>query len=167
MEIFIKRQEKAVNSKRIRMIFSILGALIFTVYFAVLIYATLFTYNHYVYGKSANLVLFDSIRLMWRSGNYWLIFKNIIGNVILFFPLGLLLPIIFRFFSSWRVMFVVGFGTSFIIEVLQYEYAQRIFDIDDILLNGFGALVGLILYKFFALLFRVIERNLFKRKKKK
>ncbi|WNB91627.1 VanZ family protein [Bacillus sp. NEB1478] len=156
-----------MNSKRIRVIFSIFGALIFAVYFAILIYATLFTFNHYVYGKSANLVLFDSIRLMWRSGDYWLIFKNVIGNVLLFFPLGMLLPLVFRFFDSWRVMFVIGFGTSFVIEFLQYEYAHRIFDIDDILLNGMGALVGLILYKFFAFIFRVIERNLFKRKKKK
>jgi glycopeptide antibiotics resistance protein len=102
---------------------------------------------------------------MWRSGDYWLIFKNIFGNIMLFFPLGLLLPLISRFFDSWRVMFVVGFGTSFAIEVLQYEFAQRIFDIDDILLNGFGALVGLILFKFFAFIFRLIERNFIKRKK--
>jgi glycopeptide antibiotics resistance protein len=154
-----------VNTKKIRYKCSIWGALIFTVYFAILIYATLFTFNHYVYGKSANLVLFDSIRLMWRSGDYWLIFKNIFGNIMLFFPLGLLLPLISRFFDSWRVMFVVGFGTSFAIEVLQYEFAQRIFDIDDILLNGFGALVGLILFKFFAFIFRLIERNFIKRKK--
>lgn len=151
--------------KKVRIVFSVLGALVFIVYFAVLIYATLFTFNEYVYGKSANLVLFDSIRLMWRSNDYWLIFKNIIGNVMLFFPLGLLLPLIFRVFNSWRLMFVVGFSTSFVIEVLQYEYAKRIFDIDDILLNGMGAMVGLFLYKFFALLFRIIERNLFKRKK--
>ncbi|MBY6038358.1 VanZ family protein [Fictibacillus nanhaiensis] len=127
--------------------FSIWGALFFSVYFAILIYVTLFTFNEYVYGKSANLVLFDSIRLMWGSNDYWLIFKNIFGNVMLFFPLGLLLPSAFQRFSSWRFIFIAGFGTSFVIEVLQNEYAQRIFDIDDILLNGIGSMIGLICYK--------------------
>jgi glycopeptide antibiotics resistance protein len=155
----VGRKQSKIDTKKIRSKCSNWSALIFAVYFAILIYATLFTFNHYVYGKSANLVLFDSIRLMWRSGDYWLIFKNIFGNIMLFFPLGLLLPVISRFFNSWRVMFVVGFGTSLAIEVIQYEYAQRIFDIDDILLNGTGALVGLILFKFFATIFRIIERN--------
>jgi glycopeptide antibiotics resistance protein len=153
--------------KKVRIVLSVLGALIFILYMAVLIKATLFSFNEYVYGKSANLVLFDSIRLMWRSGDYWLIFKNIIGNIILFLPLGLLLPLIFRVFNSWRIMFVVGFGTSFVIEVLQYEYAKRIFDIDDILLNGLGAMTGLFIYKFFALIFRLMERPFTGKKRKK
>lgn len=152
--------------KKVRIVFSVLGALIFILYMAVLIKATLFSFNEYVYGKSANLVLFDSIRLMWRSGDYWLIFKNIIGNIILFLPLGLLLPLIFRVFNSWRIMFVVGFGTSCVIEVLQYEYAKRIFDIDDILLNGLGAMTGLFIYKFFALIFRLMERPFTGKKRK-
>jgi glycopeptide antibiotics resistance protein len=153
--------------KKVRIVLSVLGALIFILYMAVLIKATLFSFNEYVYGKSANLVLFDSIRLMWRSGDYWLIFKNIIGNIILFLPLGLLLPLIFRVFNSWRIMFVAGFGTSFVIEVLQYEYAKRIFDIDDILLNGLGAMTGLFIYKFFALIFRLMERPFTGKKRKK
>ncbi|MCM3720140.1 VanZ family protein [Fictibacillus phosphorivorans] len=151
--------------KKVRIFFSVIGVLFFLVYLAILIKATLFSFNEYVYGKSANLVLFDSIRLMWRSGDYYLIFKNIFGNIILFLPLGLLLPLIFRVFNSWRLMFVIGFGTSFIIEVLQYEYAKRIFDIDDILLNGLGAMTGLFIFKFFALLFRLMERPFKKRKK--
>jgi glycopeptide antibiotics resistance protein len=153
--------------KKVRIVFSVIGALFFIVYMAVLIKATLFSFNEYVYGKSANLVLFDSIRLMWRSGDYYLIFKNIIGNIILFLPLGLLLPLIFRVFNSWRLMFVIGFGTSFVIEVLQYEYAKRIFDIDDILLNGLGAMTGLFIYKFFAFVFRLMERPFTKKKRKK
>ncbi|MBD7965346.1 VanZ family protein [Fictibacillus norfolkensis] len=146
--------------KKVRFIFSILGTLVFIVYMAVLIKATLFSFNEYAYGKSANLVLFDSIRLMWRSEDDWLILKNIIGNVLLFVPFGLLLPLIYRVFNSWRFIFIFGFGTSFIIEVLQYEYFKRIFDIDDIFLNGMGAMLGLFLYKFLAMIFRWIERLL-------
>jgi glycopeptide antibiotics resistance protein len=144
--------------KKVRIMFSIMGAFLFICYFALVIKATLFSFNEYVYGKSANLVLFDSIRLMWRSHDYWLIFKNVFGNVILFLPFGLLLPLILRKFNAWRFMFVAGFGTSFLIEALQYEYFKRIFDIDDIFLNGLGAMTGLFLFKFLALLFRFFER---------
>jgi glycopeptide antibiotics resistance protein len=144
--------------KKVRIMFSILGAFLFICYFALVVKATLFSFNEYVYGKSANLVLFDSIKQMWRSDNDWLILKNIIGNVLLFMPFGLLLPLIFRKFNSWRFMFVAGFGTSFLIEVLQYEYFKRIFDIDDIFLNGIGAMTGLFVYKFLAVLFRFFER---------
>ncbi|SDN31579.1 Glycopeptide antibiotics resistance protein [Fictibacillus solisalsi] len=158
-------KNKNVTKKKARLKWRNIGWLMFLIYFTVLIYVTLFTYNHYVYGKSLNLVLFDSIRLMWKSGDYWLIFKNIIGNVVLFFPLGFLPPLIHRFFSKWGLMFFIGFGTSSIIEVLQYCYAHRIFDIDDILLNGFGTMVGLGVFKFCALIYRIIENNILKRKR--
>ncbi|TLS35734.1 VanZ family protein [Pseudalkalibacillus caeni] len=138
----------------------------FLLYAVMLIYTTLFIYNYYPYGKSVNLVLFDSIRLMWRSGNYWLIFKNVIGNVLLFMPLGLLLPIILKKVRSlWKII-ILGFGTSLLIEILQYEYAHRIFDIDDILLNGFGAIVGYILFGISYGIIRVIKNIIVKRKRK-
>ncbi|MFC7373603.1 VanZ family protein [Fictibacillus iocasae] len=156
--------KRITQKKKVRLQWRWTGAVLFLLYVTILFYATLFTYNHYVYGKSMNLVLFDSIRLMWHSGDYWLIFKNIIGNLMLFFPLGFLLPLISRVFSSWRTMFIIGFGTSALIEMLQYSYAQRIFDIDDILLNGIGTLMGLLLFKICALIFRLIERNIIHKK---
>ncbi len=141
-----------------------IGAILFICYLAVLIYSTLFTFNYYVYGKSFNLVLLDSIRLMWRSGNYWLIFKNVIGNLLLFMPLGFLLPLMFRWLDSFRKMFFISFGVSGLIELLQFYYANRIFDIDDILLNGLGGLTGLIVYKIIAFFYRIYERNFKKRR---
>ncbi|WP_349409468.1 VanZ family protein [Pseudalkalibacillus sp. SCS-8] len=136
-----------------------LGTILFVAYLAVLIYTTLFTYNYYVYGKSFNLVLFDSIQLMWRSGDYWLIFKNVIGNILLFMPLGFLLPLISRRLASFRGMFFISYGMSTMIELLQFNYANRIFDIDDIFLNGLGGLVGLIMYKIIAFVYRLYRRN--------
>ncbi|MCF6139291.1 VanZ family protein [Pseudalkalibacillus berkeleyi] len=145
--------------RQIRSRWKWIGVILFIAYFAVLIYSTLFTFNYYIYGKSFNLVLFDSIRLMWRSGNYWLIFKNVIGNFLLFMPLGFLLPLISRKLARFRRMFFISFGMSAVIELVQFNYANRIFDIDDIFLNGLGGLVGLILYKVLAFFYRLIERN--------
>jgi glycopeptide antibiotics resistance protein len=55
--------------------------------------------------------------------------------------------------------------TISIISLLQYSYAHLIFDIDDILLNGFGTMVGLAVFKFCALIYRIIENNILKRKR--
>ncbi|HET6872852.1 MAG TPA: hypothetical protein VFH42_07670, partial [Sporolactobacillaceae bacterium] len=50
---------------------------LFWTYFFTLVYLTLFTFNYYRYGKSFNLVIFDSIKLMLASRNPVLIIKNV------------------------------------------------------------------------------------------
>ncbi|EIT84692.1 hypothetical protein A374_13410 [Fictibacillus macauensis ZFHKF-1] len=119
---------------------------IFVVVYAVMVlYITLFSFNTYVYGKATNIVPFASIQLMWRSQSVLLVLKNIVGNLLLFFPFGLLLPLIFSSFQRLKTILFVGFGGSFLIEVIQYQWAKRIFDVDDIILNGLGALLGWLL----------------------
>ncbi|OZM57032.1 hypothetical protein CIB95_09690 [Lottiidibacillus patelloidae] len=129
--------------------------LCFVLYFFFLGYITLFTYNYYVYGPSFNVVIFDSIKLMLRSGNYWLFFKNVIGNVLLFMPLGFLLPLIHRKMRNFFYMFATGWLLSTFIELIQYTVAKRIFDIDDILLNTIGTVVGFILFHLFAFIYKL------------
>jgi glycopeptide antibiotics resistance protein len=115
---------------------------LFWTYFFTLVYLTLFTFNYYRYGKSFNLVIFDSIKLMLASQDPILIFKNIIGNLLLFFPFGLFLPLINkRLRQGWRLV-GLAFLTSLLIELCQYHYAERIFDVDDLLLNTVGAGLG-------------------------
>ena len=121
---------------------------LFLSYLLSVIYLTLFTFNHYVYGKSVNLIFFDSIKLMLASKDLLLIIKNILGNLILFFPLGFFLPILRKRFRKFWTILGIGFFSSLLIEACQYEFAQRIFDVDDILLNTIGAIVGWIFYKF-------------------
>ncbi|WP_270182651.1 VanZ family protein [Alkalihalobacillus sp. CinArs1] len=135
------------------------GTFALFIYLLTLFYTTLFIYNYYPYGKSVNLVLFDSIKLMWESGSYWLIIKNIIGNVLLFMPLGFLVPLVHRKCRSVIVITLIGLLISTSIELLQYLAAQRIFDIDDILLNGFGAVVGYGVYKICFFFYKKLKRK--------
>ncbi|WP_273835845.1 VanZ family protein [Guptibacillus sedimenti] len=136
------------------------GSFALGIYLLALFYATLFIYNYYPYGKSVNLVLFDSIKLMWESGSYWLILKNIIGNILLFMPLGFLMPLVSKKGKSFLIIGIIGFLTSTIIELLQYFVAHRIFDIDDILLNALGALVGYVAYHFVLIIYqKIIKRK--------
>jgi len=122
---------------------------IFFTYLFILVYLTLLTYNNYVYGKSFNLVLLDSIKLMLNSGNAWLILKNVFGNIILFIPFGFLAPALFHFLRSFSSCFFVSLFISIIIEVCQYEFAERIFDVDDIVLNTVGEILGWLVFKLF------------------
>ncbi|MYL65323.1 VanZ family protein [Bacillus hwajinpoensis] len=136
------------------------GSFALGIYLLALFYATLFIYNYYPYGKSVNLVLFDSIKLMWESGSYWLILKNIIGNILLFMPLGFLMPLVSKKGKSFLIIGIIGFLTSTVIELLQYFVAHRIFDIDDILLNALGALVGYGAYHFVLIIYqKIIKRK--------
>ncbi|HET7658191.1 MAG TPA: VanZ family protein [Bacillales bacterium] len=118
------------------------GYLCFGAYAAILLHLTLFSHNYYTYGRSANLDLFKSIRLMVDSGNFQLFFDNVVGNILLFLPFGFLLTLLIKKLRNLFLMFAVAIVTSFSIEIAQYEFANRIFDIDDIFLNVVGAMVG-------------------------
>lgn len=68
-------------------------------------------------------------------------FKNSFLNVLLFMPLGFLLPVFWRSFRKlhWTVLF--GFCTSLLIEVLQL-FTFRATDINDLMTNTLGTFVG-------------------------
>jgi glycopeptide antibiotics resistance protein len=77
--------------------------------------------------------------------------ENILGNVGLFFPLGIFLPIAFRHFRSlWRTV-AGALLCSAAIEIIQYFEkffgSYRSVDIDDVILNTIGAAVGFAFYK--------------------
>src|SRR5258708_7414166 len=73
--------------------------------------------------------------------------RNAAGNVALFFPLGILIPLVWRRLRFWRVM-QIAIALSLGIEVVQYlsrAWINRSADVNDVILNTFGACLGLIL----------------------
>ncbi|WP_318010814.1 VanZ family protein [Bacillus sp. RAR_GA_16] len=54
---------------------------------------------------------------------------------------------------------LIGFSTSTVIELLQYFVAHRIFDIDDILLNALGAIVGYVAFRIILGTYRKIKKT--------
>lgn len=66
---------------------------------------------------------------------------NEVLNVILFVPLGFLVPAIWDEYRSIKKSFMIGIGLSFIIEILQI-FTFRITDIDDLITNTLGAVIG-------------------------
>lgn len=75
--------------------------------------------------------------------------KNSILNIVLFVPLGFLLPVIWRErYRSLRKVILSGLGVSAAIELLQI-FTFRLTDIDDLITNAAGASLGYYLAKLY------------------
>lgn len=82
-----------------------------------------------------------------------LFYRNVIGNIILFVPFGYLVSYYIKK-PKYYVTLILTFITSLSTEVIQM-YIGRSFDIDDIILNFVGGLVGYLIYK---LQFKIVEK---------
>lgn len=96
--------------------------------------------------SGVNFRLFRAWKEAWNSYSIksWL---NVLLNVALFLPLGVLLPLIWKFFRKWYWMLAAGFGTSLFFELSQFLTGGGILDADDLFANTLGAMMG-----FFALM---------------
>lgn len=75
-----------------------------------------------------------------------LFFKNVIGNLIMFIPFGFFTAYILRE-CKLRWILVITFIISITIEITQF-YIGRVFDIDDIILNNIGGMIGYFIFSF-------------------
>jgi glycopeptide antibiotics resistance protein len=66
-----------------------------------------------------------------------------------FIPLGFLLPVVFVNIRSLRNIILTSVCVSIFIEAMQYILTLGVFDIDDIILNLLGTVLGFLLYKIF------------------
>ncbi len=64
----------------------------------------------------------------------------LLGNVIMFLPIGFF-PVLLWRNASWTRVLLIGLSTTLFIEIVQL-FVGRAFDIDDILLNTLGVVLG-------------------------
>lgn len=74
-------------------------------------------------------------------------------NIVLFLPLGFLCPLISKYYRSVKHIFFIGCGLSLFIEIIQLFTQYRATDIDDLITNTIGALLG---YLCFRILHRLV-----------
>jgi glycopeptide antibiotics resistance protein len=93
-------------------------------------------------GHPANFVPFATI-LPYLFGHKGLIIAgiNLIGNLILLVPIGFLAPFVYRRMTG-KTALMLGVAAGLAIEVLQTILHVGIFDIDDVILNALGVVVG-------------------------
>ena len=69
-------------------------------------------------------------------------------NIILFIPFGFLIPLIWKKMRSLHLTALAGFSFSILIEISQLLNNRRT-DIDDLIMNTLGAIIGFLIYKSF------------------
>ena len=71
---------------------------------------------------------------------------NVLGNIAIFIPIGFFLPLVDEKYKKIWIYILIAAIASLLIEICQL-FIGRSFDIDDVILNTFGAYLGcLIIY---------------------
>lgn len=98
--------------------------------------------------ETINIVPFRTIttffgRMVNSTINTNIVVTNLIGNLLMFVPMGMALPVLFnkKFNRLWKV---IGFVIILvlIIEIIQFITFTGAADIDDLILNTIGSIIG-------------------------
>ena len=151
---------KIFGSKQSYKYLKSISATIFIIYISYLIYLTFF--DHF-YGRgfthrSINIIPFKTIiKFLSSSYNFDIVVTNIAGNIAAFVPMGFLLPIVFNRLSGLFRVFIVCLSATLSIEIFQYVTGAGVSDIDDVLLNVLGGLLGYLIYKGITILMKKVK----------
>jgi glycopeptide antibiotics resistance protein len=95
--------------------------------------------------------------------NMSIIIDNTLGNVLIFLPLGFFLPLLFRRYGKLSKIIVDSMVISFAIETLQIGQRVGQFDVDDIILNTFGSVLGFLAFKLMKQLLAMFKGSSFRK----
>lgn len=133
--------------------------IVFTVYLALLVY---FLFFSDIFGRTVafdeyryNLKPFAEITRYFtrvKEKDYLMFFINIVGNIALFVPFGFLFPFVsekrnYKRSVNFFVSLLVTVLFCVLIEGIQLVTKVGVFDVDDIIMNTFGSIVGYILHR--------------------
>ena len=146
-----------------------LGKVLFVLYIFFLVY---FLFLAEWYGRTGtveeyryNLELFREIRrfITYREQlGMFAVFANLLGNILIFVPYGFFISMAAERRGFFKTLFF-SFGLSLCVELVQLATRVGSFDVDDILLNTIGGILGYILFA----MCNVIRRRYHVRKRKK
>ena len=95
-----------------------------------------------------NLTLFQEIgryyHLGMNKGNWYLFITNVIGNIVVFMPVAIFLRILVKRCKSVFYTILLCLEFSLFAEIVQLVTKVGSFDVDDLLLNTFGGICGII-----------------------
>ena len=155
-------------SARKRTRYRILGKVLFVLYIIFVFYFLLISE---IYGRTGemqeyhyNLVLFREIKRFWNYRRQLGIFAtatNLLGNVLIFLPFGFFMAMASKY-RSFLSTLVYSFALSLTVEISQLFMKVGCFDVDDLLLNTIGGMLGFITFA----VCNVIRRNYAKKKRR-
>ena len=142
---FINKKTTLKNELKMLMVYICLIVISRMVYFPL----------HHVDGHIGTLV-FDKDRIYplwlslkpftfaWERYDGWQI--NVIGNIAMFIPVGIVWPVCFKKLNNFGKTVLAGAAYSFLIEMSQLLFYDRGTDIDDLILNTTGVVIGALIY---------------------
>lgn len=133
----------------------IAAAVLFIIYLLLLFYLLFFSEE---YGRTMgeqsyryNLHLFKEIKRFWNH-RYTLGWKpvciNLLGNIAAFMPFGFFVPLLKRKYCGFIRCTVYSAAFSLCVETIQLVFKVGAFDVDDIVLNTIGGMVGYLLFRY-------------------
>lgn len=125
---------------------------VMVLYIAVVLYLTLFCRERLELTERYIIIPRNKYYLV--SIGWMLAVWEVVNNVLLFIPLGILLPMA-CVHISWKKVAIIAITTSASIEVCQLVFRLGLFELNDILHNTLGAVVGYSIH----LLFTKIKMN--------
>lgn len=138
------------NGRKIRRELSLL------LFFEYIIYVFLFTV---VYRTEGNIRRYECTPF-WSYDKTELQVQ-IILNVLAFIPIGILLGCAFKGIRWWSVLFI-GAGLSFSIEVIQFIMKRGFSELDDIIHNTLGCMIGYGIYSIIFIACNKLKNNVVK-----
>ncbi len=76
----------------------------------------------------------------------WIVAVNILGNILIFVPIGFMVSVLTPQPHKGWLAFVIGLAISLTIEIVQLSFVIRVFDVDDLILNSAGAWLGFLVF---------------------
>ncbi|NHC40297.1 VanZ family protein [Bacillus sp. MM2020_1] len=120
-----------------------------------------FTYDEY-HWRSNNFVPFKTINfyLFIADINLNIRIENLAGNIIGFVPFGFILPLLAKKFQKLSTVTISTFCLSLMFELLQLIFEFGSFDVDDLILNTVGGVLGYIPIKLALLITLLKKKNI-------
>lgn len=109
-----------------------------------------------------NLVPFHTIMNYINATGYIntsIVITNLAGNILAFMPLGFFLPLLFERYLKFRKTILVVIASTLTVECLQYIFRVGSFDVDDLILNTVGGILGFLVFKVVSLVIRTFKRG--------
>lgn len=111
------------------------GSVLLLIEYVFLIFCSTVIYRKVGEGAGHNFSPF------WSYGKPELVVENIM-NVIVFIPVGMILGSLLRVKGSWLVALLIGCSISITIEALQFWFMKGFSEVDDVMHNTLGCLIG-------------------------
>ncbi|MCL2672309.1 MAG: VanZ family protein [Clostridiales bacterium] len=120
-------------------------SVLFILYIGIVLRLTVFRFQTYYETRQLNLTLGVALITVYNDEGFWPFMRLFAGNIGWFVPFGFLLPLLWKRGKFWMIV-LSGFLFSLAIETAQYIFRKGWAELDDLILNTLGVVVGYLFY---------------------